>query len=453
MEQVDAIVIGSGQGGVPLATDLARQGQKVVLFERSALGGCCVNYGCYPSKAFLASAHAAGQCRQAEALGIHAQVAVDFPVVMERVRSLVAPTSEGVERRLQSAGVRIVRAEAAFVGERTVAGGDAVVQAPLVVINTGKSPFIPAIPGLEGTPYLTYLNFWSLRELPPRILILGGGYIGVEVGQGMARLGSRTTIIERATRIASHEEAEVSAIVTEALAQDGVEFCLGVEVNAVSYADGVFTLTLSDGQLRQGEMLLVATGQVANTRTLHTEAAGIALDGHGNIRVDHQFRTTSSDVYAIGDVTGQPAFTHVSWEDYRRMVSILQGGSRTQGDRVLGYTFFTEPQVGRAGLTLAEAQRQGFKARAVSLPLEWVARAYLTGRTHGFYRLVVDEETDRILGATLVGAEAGELVHVIMAHMEAGSTWQVLERSVHIHPTYAEGLPSMARLLLEKAHS
>lgn len=451
METADAIIIGSGQGGVPLAEALGQEGRDVVLLERRSFGGSCINYGCFPSKAFLASAHAASQARNAGDLGVHAQVEVDFPAVMARVRHVIGSSSEGVEKRLEQAGVRLVHAEASFTGERTVTGSEVSVQAPLVVINTGNSPFVPDIPGLADTPYLTNLNFWELRELPPRFLVIGGGYVGVELGQGMARLGSKTHIIEIHDRIVSKEESEVSATLTEALEADGVQFHFDTEVTNVDYVDGVFTLTLDNGQTIEGEALLVATGQKPNTDALNAPEAGIKLDDRGFIKVDEQFQTTSSGVYAIGDVTGQPAFTHVSWEDYRRMIAILNGGDRTQGDRVLGYVFFTEPQVGRAGLTLEAARQQGFNVRAVTLPLNHVARAYLTGRTQGFYRVVVDTDTDKILGATLVGPEAGELVHVFIAHMEAGSTWQVLEQSVHIHPTFGEGLPSLARLLKEES--
>jgi dihydrolipoamide dehydrogenase len=222
---------------------------------------------------------------------------------------------------------------------------------------------------------------------------------------------------------------------------------LNAEAEEVAYNDGVFTLTLSNGDKLDGEALLVAVGRTPNTKALKPEAGGIKVDRQGHIKVDEHFRTNVDGVYAIGDVTGQPAFTHVSWEDYRRLRAILNGQERRQGDRVLGYAFFTEPQVGRAGLTLAAAKEQGYQARAVTMPLDHVARAIETGHELGFYRMVIDEETDKILGATLVGPETAELVHVFIALMEAGSTWQVLERSVHIHPAYAEALPSLARML------
>lgn len=448
METADAIIIGSGQGGIPLAADLAKEGRNVVLFERDALGGSCVNYGCTPSKAFLAAAHAAGRARQADKLGIHVQVEVDFPSVMERVRQIRDQFNQGVKRSLEGAGVRVICAEAAFTGDRTVTGGNLTVQAPLVVINTGTSSLVPGIPGLAGTPYLTNRNFFDLQALPPRLLVVGGGYIGLELGQGLTRLGSKTQMIVRGDHLLSQEEPEVSETLAEAFKQDGIQVHFKVSVEQAAHANGIFTLTLSNGQELQGEALLVATGRRPNTGALNTSTAGIELDQQGYVKINDQFQTTSTGVYAIGDVAKQPAFTHVSWEDYRRLKAILSGEGRTRSDRVLGYAVYTEPQVGRVGLTLEQAQAKGFKARAVTIPMAHIARGIEWGHDLGFYRMVVDQDTNQILGATLVGYETAELVHVFLSLMEAGAPWQLLERSVHIHPTYGEALPSLARLLI-----
>jgi pyruvate/2-oxoglutarate dehydrogenase complex dihydrolipoamide dehydrogenase (E3) component len=448
METADVIVIGSGQGGIPLATDFANEGRKVVLFERDALGGSCINYGCTPSKAFLAAAHAAGRARQAKKLGINAEVEVDFPAVMERVRGIRSDFNQGIRKRLETAGVKVICAEASFVGERTVKGGDVTVQAPLVIINTGTSSLIPEIPGLAGTPYLTNRNFFDLNTKPARLLVIGGGYIGLELGQGLARLGSQTHLIVRGERLLDREEADVSEVLAEAFKQDGIELHFGVNVNQVAYENNVFSLTLSSGGELQGEALLVVIGRKPNTGALNAVASGIELDDQGFVKIDDQFHTTCAGVYAIGDAAKQPAFTHVSWEDYRRLKAILCGENRTRGDRLLGYAVYTEPQVGRVGMTLEQAQKQSINARAVTLPMSQIARAIEWGHDLGFYRMVIDSDTDKILGATLVGYETAELVHVFLSLMEAGATWQLLERSVHIHPTYGEALPSLARLLL-----
>ncbi len=446
-EQVDAIVIGSGQGGVPFAADLARAGKKVVLFERGRLGGSCINYGCTPSKAFLAAAHNAGRARRAAALGVHAEVSVDFAAIMDRVRSIRDRFMDGIARKLAGAGVRVVPAEASFSAERTLSGGSVTAIAPLVVIDTGTSSFLPPIDGLAGTPYLTNVSFFELTTAPKRMLVMGGGYIGLELGQGLARLGSEVHVIDHNDRVLAREERDATTVLEQSLREDGIVLHLGRDVTKVEHAAGTFALTLDDGDRLEGDALLVATGRQPNTAALNAMKGGVKLDARGTVVVDEQLRTSAAGVFAIGDVAGQPAFTHVSWEDYRRLKDITAGGSRTRADRVLAYCTFTEPQISRVGLTLEEAQAKGLKARAVTLPMEHIARAVEWGQTLGFYRLVVDTTSDKILGATMVGYEAGELVHVILAHMEAGSTWHVLDRSVHIHPTYAEGLPSLARLL------
>jgi dihydrolipoamide dehydrogenase len=344
--------------------------------------------------------------------------------------------------------VEIVCAQASFTDHHTVRGGDRTIEAPTIVINTGTSSLIPAIPGLADTPYLTNRNFFDLQALPPRLLVIGGGYIGMELGQGLARLGSETHLIVRGDRLLSQEEPEVSQVLADAFKQDGIALHFNVNTETVAYADGIFTLTLSNGELLQGEALLVVVGRTPNTSELNGAAAGIELDPQGFIKIDQQFHTTCPGIYAIGDVAKQPAFTHVSWEDYRRLKAILSGGSRTRSDRVLGYATYTEPQVGRVGMTLEQAQTQGLNAACVTLPMTHIARGIEWGHDLGFYRMVVDRDTDQILGATLVGYETAELVHVFLSLMEAKATWKVLEQSVHIHPTYGEALPSLARLLI-----
>ncbi|MBV8637834.1 MAG: FAD-dependent oxidoreductase [Candidatus Eremiobacteraeota bacterium] len=445
MNSADVIIIGSGQGGVPLATELATRGKRVALFERGKLGGSCINNGCTPSKAFLAAAHSAGRARRAKRLGVDATVDVDFPQVMERVRSIVRSFSDGTRRRLAEAGVEVIQAEAAFTGERIVSGAGIEVTAPVIVINTGTSADIPAVPGLADTPCLTNATFFNQTKLPQRLLVIGGGYIGLELGQGMARVGSTVHVFHRNERVANNEEADVSALLQESLVEDGIELHLDTCLDAVSYAGGVFKVQTQNESV-EGEQLLVATGRKPNTAALHAGASGIALDKRGYVAVDAQFRTSCAGVYAIGDVCGQPAFTHVSWEDHRRLLSILDGGNRTRDDRAFGYAMYTEPQVGRVGLTYDQACARGINARRATVRLDSVARAIEWGEERGFYRIVIDADTDKIIGATLVGYEAAELVHVLLAHIQCGSTWHVLDESVHVHPTYAEAFPGLARL-------
>lgn len=446
MKQVDVIVIGSGQGGVPLAVNLSREGKRVVLFEQKKLGGTCLNVGCYPSKALLAAAHLAGGGRHAAALGIKLTAEVDFARVMDYVRSRTDSTY--IQHALDKAGVETVMARASFAAERQVTAAGNSYQAETVIIDTGSLPFVPDIPGLINTPYMTYQSFWQLNSLPRRIIVVGGGYIGVELGQAMARLGSETHIVEKMDRLVAREEPDLSQLLKDSLTEDGVVFHLGSGVKKVNHEEGVFSVALEDGKALKAEALLMAIGQKPNTAALNAAAGGIDLDSRGFIAVDDRFETSCEGVFAIGDVTGQPAFTHVSWEDFRRIMSILKGGERRQGDRVLGYAFFTDPEAARCGLTLAEARQRGLNASSETLSLEHVARAWLTGRTNGFYRLVVDNDSGIILGATLAGPRAGELIHVIIDLMEAGAGWRTLEKAMHIHPTFAEGLPTTARKLL-----
>ena len=444
MNAYDVIVIGSGQGGSPFAVKQAKAGKRVVLFERHALGGTCVNTGCTPSKAFLASAHRAGRARLGAALHVHADVRVDFPAVMERVRGLVAEWSGGVAKKLGDAKVDVVMHEASFSNATTVVAGGASYTAPIIVIDTGGRPIVPPIDGLAGTPYLTNENFFDQTAMPKRLAVIGGGYIGLELGQGMARCGSAVHIIDNSPRLLAREEVEVSAVLEKALLADGMTIRHNATVERVAHDGSVFTIFFADGTTHEAEALLVATGRKPSVPS----GAPFRLKENGTVDIDDRFATNVPGIYAIGDVAGQPQFTHVSWEDFRRLDAILAGEARTRNDRVLAYAIFTDPQVGRVGMTLEAAKTAGHDAIAVTLQLEDDARANEWAETDGFYRMVIDKKTDAILGATLVGYETGELVHVILAHMEARSTWRILERSVHIHPTYAEALPTLARQLL-----
>jgi pyruvate/2-oxoglutarate dehydrogenase complex dihydrolipoamide dehydrogenase (E3) component len=449
MQTFDVAVVGTGQGGVPLAIDLARDGKRVVVFERGKLGGSCVNVGCTPSKAFLASAHAAGRARRAADIGVAADARVDFPAVMERVRATVADWNGGVEAKFaKHPAIELVRAEASFDGPHTLVAGGRRYAADTVVVDTGTRPAVPKIAGIAGLPYLTNLTFFDQTALPRRTLVIGGGYIGLELGQGLARCGSEVRLVHTAERVLTNEEPAVSAALQRSFVRDGISLHLAATATSIAFDGQAYALGLADGSTLEAEALLIAVGRVPNVPA-GAAAAGIALDARGYIAVDEHLRTSVPGVYALGDVAGQPQFTHVSWEDYRRLKAILGGDlERTRSDRVLGYAVFTDPQVGRVGLTHEAAVKAGHEVRCVTLELENVARAIEWNETNGFYRMVVDTTTNAILGATLVGYEAGELVHVFLAHMEAGSTWQKLEQSVHIHPTYAEAFPSLARLLV-----
>ena len=445
IEEADLIVVGAGQGGRPLAEDYAKAGKHVVLFERKHLGGTCVNVGCTPSKAFLASAHNAGRARAAGEIGVHCEVTVDTRAIMRRVNLIRTDWHDGAERRLSDAGVHVVMGEARFVGERTLEAEGYTARAPLVVLDTGTSPACPPIDGLSELPYMTNETFFDLEDLPKSIVIIGGGYIGLELGQGLQRLGTDVTILETGSRLIPREDADATAVLAKALRDDGVDLRVGKSASCVRRGEKL-CVRIEGGDEIETDAILVAAGRTPNTAALDCAKSGIELDERKFVKVDQSLRTTCSGVYAMGEVAGQPAFTHVAWEDYRRVKAVIEGGTRTRDDRVLGYSTFTEPQLGRVGMNEEEAKRKGREVRVVTYQLEDDARGVEWNLTRGFYRLVVDAKTEAILGATLVGYEAGEIVHTILAHMEAGSTWRVLERSVHIHPTFNEGLPSLARL-------
>jgi dihydrolipoamide dehydrogenase len=446
VEDVDLIVIGSGQGGVPLAVDFAKSGKRVVLFERDKLGGSCVNYGCTPSKAFLASAHNAGRARSAKSLGVHAEVRIDQRAVMKRVRKTVADWHDGIGPKLKEADVEVICESASFAGERTVRGGDREIRGARVVIDTGTSAAKPPIEGLADVPYLTNHNFFDQETLPERLIVIGGGYIGLELGQGAHRLGSRVTVVTPSDRVMEREEPDASAVLRTSFERDGMTLHFNAKAQRVSYDGKTYRVGLSDGTTLEAEGLLVATGRTPNTGDLNVAASGVELE-RGFVKVDEYLQTTCPGVYALGDVAGQPAFTHVSWEDFRRLKSTFAGKPRKRDDRVLSYSTFTEPQLARTGLTEEQAKERGIAARSETLVLEDVARGAEWDLELGFYRLVVDTQTDKIVGATMVGYEAGELVHVIAFAIELGATWRDLDAFMAIHPTFGEGLPSLARLL------
>lgn len=450
-EEVDLVVIGSGQGGVPLAVDAAESGQRVVLFERDKLGGSCVNYGCTPSKAFLASAHNAGRARLAKSLGVEADVRVDQRAVMQRVRRIVADWHDGIAPKLEKAGVEIILGSASFIGERTVRGGNREIRGARVVIDTGTTAAMPPIEGLADVPYFTNHNFFDQETLPARLIVIGGGYIGLELGQGAHRLGSRVTVLTPAERVMEREEPDASAVLQTSFGRDGVTLRFEARAKRIAHDGKTYRVELSDGGTFEGEGVLVATGRTPNTSDLNAAASGVELE-RGYVKADDFLQTTCPGVYALGDVAGQPAFTHVSWEDFRRLKSTFAGKPRKRDDRVLSYSTFTEPQLARTGLTEEEAKNKGIAARSVTLQLAEVARGAEWDLELGFYRLVVDTSNDRIVGATMVGYEAGELVHVLAFAIELGATWRQLDDFVGIHPTFGEGLPSLARLFENLGH-
>lgn len=450
MNELDLIVIGSGQGGIPLANARARAGHRVALFERGHLGGSCVNYGCTPSKTLLASAHMAAVARRASHLGIHCDPRVDFQAVMQRVRDVRDTWRQGVNRTEDVENLTVVHAEARFVDRRVIEADGRRYTAPLIVIDTGTRANIPPIDGIDHVAYLTNQTIFELTACPRRLAVLGGGYVGCELGQAFEQLGSHVTLVEGESLPMPHEDACVGEALQAAFEADGLTLHMNRRIEQVEQVDdGAIRCRLDSGDAFEADALLVAAGRRPNTDALDAEAGGIELDDRGHVRVDDQLRTTADGVYAIGDVAGQPAFTHVSYEDHRRLLDIVEGGSRTRDDRVLSYACFTDPQVGRCGMNERQAAEAGIACRCEEKNLGQSARGVEWDYTNGYARVVVEKKTEKLIGATIVGHEAAELVHMFIAPIEHGLTWGQLSETVPIHPTFGEAMHALMRQFAE----
>jgi pyruvate/2-oxoglutarate dehydrogenase complex dihydrolipoamide dehydrogenase (E3) component len=447
----DAIVIGSGQAGVPLATRLARSGKAVLLAERGDLGGTCVNTGCTPTKTLVASARAAHVARTARRLGIRAErVDVDFPAVVARKDAVVKSWQDGVARRIaaEAPNLRLARGHARLVGERTVEISGERHRAPTIVLNVGARPVEPPIPGLQGVPWLDNRRVMELRAVPSHLVVVGGGYIGCELAQAYRRFGAAVTIVEPGEHLLGHEDPEASAEIEGVFREEGIALLLGARAESVSGGEGRVSIRLSTGGAVEGSHLLVATGRRPNTDDLGCDVAGVKLDGRGFVAVDDHYRTAAPGVYAVGDCTGGPQFTHAAWDDHRLLFDVLMGRpGRGRKDRLVPYTAYTDPQVAGVGMTEREAKAARVAYEAASMPFGWIARAIETDEKAGVLKLLVDPSTDRILGASIVGAEAGELIHVFAALMQAGAPVRALVEMETVHPSFAEGLQSLAMRL------
>jgi pyruvate/2-oxoglutarate dehydrogenase complex dihydrolipoamide dehydrogenase (E3) component len=449
----DVIIIGTGQAGVPLATKLAAAGKRVLVAERGAAGGTCSNTGCTPTKTMIASARAAHVARNAGRLGVRvSDVRVDFPAVVARKDALVARWRTGVERRLQADGITFVRGHARFVGGREVELAGARHQAETIVINVGARPAVPPVPGLGDVPWLDNRQVMALPELPAHLLVMGGGYVGCELGQLFRRLGARVTILQRGPRLLPNLDEELSVELARVFESEGITLALGAALRGVSASSGEITVTLADGpggdRALGGSHLLVATGRRPNTDDLGCAEAGIALDAKGFIVADEQYRTSVPGVFAVGDCIDQPQFTHTSWDDHRRLLALLRGQTPIPRQaRHIPFTAFTDPQVAGVGLTEREARDQGLAYEVATMPFGNIARAIELDETAGLLKVIVDPKTERLLGAFIVGAEAGELIHIFVALLQAGAPLRALVDAEIVHPTFAEGVQSVVMKL------
>jgi pyruvate/2-oxoglutarate dehydrogenase complex dihydrolipoamide dehydrogenase (E3) component len=409
-QHYDAIVIGAGQGGVPLATTLAKAGRMTALVERQHVGGTCINEGCTPTKTMVASAKIAYFDRRSDDYGIsNGQVAVDMVKVRQRKRDIVDSFRSGGEKRLHDAGVELIMGEARFAGPKDLEvrlndGGETLhLSADTIFINTGARPANPPIEGLDSVPTLSSTTIMELGEIPDHLLILGGSYVGLEFAQMFRRFGSEVTVVQRGRQLMSREDADVAEAVAEIMREDGIEVLLETQTRRAERGDdGNIRLRVStpEGEHSlEGSHLLVAAGRPPNTDRLGLDAAGIETDKRGFVKVNERLETNVAGIYALGDVKGGPAFTHISYDDFRIIrTNLLEGGDAKITDRKVPYTVFIDPQLGRAGLSEQEAHHQGLNIRVAKIPMSYVARAIEVDETRGFMKAIVDADTDQILG-------------------------------------------------------
>ena len=449
----DALILGAGQAGVPLARTLAAAGRRTALVERTHVGGTCINEGCTPTKTMVASARVAYLARRGPEYGVQTgPVTVDLPKVRDRKRAIVESFRGGSQRRLEETpDLDLIFGDARFIGPRAVAitgtAGERRITADAVFINTGGRSARPRLEGLARVPVLDSTSIMELGDLPAHLLVMGGGYIGLEFAQMFRRFGSTVTVVQRNAQLLPLEDEDVAAEVRGILEQDGVDVVTGADARCVEPAgDGVrLSVRTAEGErILAGSHLLLAAGRVPNTDALDCASGSIELDAQGYIKVNDRLETSAPGVYALGDVKGGPQFTHISYDDFRIVRdNLLHGGSATTRDRLVPYTVFIDPQLGRVGLSEKDARKRGLDVRVAKMPMNYVARALEMDEPRGFLKAVVDSGTRRILGAAVLGVEGGELMSVFQMAMMGGVTCDTLREAVFAHPLLAESLNNL----------
>jgi pyruvate/2-oxoglutarate dehydrogenase complex dihydrolipoamide dehydrogenase (E3) component len=453
-QHVDAVVVGAGQGGGPLASALAQAGRRTVLIEREHVGGTCINTGCTPTKTMIASARAAHLARRAADYGVKCgAVQVDMAAVRRRKHAVVASFRSGSERRIgEIPGLDLIRGEARFTGPKAVRidspDGRLDFTAEQVFLDVGTRPAPPPLPGLDRVAFLDSTSIMELDTVPEHLLVLGGGYVGLEFSQMFRRFGSQVTVVQRGQRLLGREDEDVADAIAGILREDGITVLLATEARVVSLgSEGGIDLTVKRENCEHvltGSHLLTAAGRAPNTDRLALEKTGVETDEKGYIPVDERLATNVPGIYALGDVTGGPAFTHISYDDYRILrTNLIDGGDATISGRLVPYTVFTDPQLGRVGLTEVEARQQGRAVRVATLPMSDVARAVEMDETRGFLKAVVDAETDQMLGFAALALEGGEIMAAAQIAMMGKLPYTALRDGIFAHPTLAESFNNL----------
>jgi pyruvate/2-oxoglutarate dehydrogenase complex dihydrolipoamide dehydrogenase (E3) component len=441
----DAIIVGSGQGGNPLSFRLADLGWSVALVEEKNLGGTCINVGCTPTKTMVHRAQVAHYARNAARWGVRADgVRVDLAKIVAQKDEVVLSFRGGNQRRVdERKKLRLYRGHARFVAPHQLQVGDELLESEKIFIDVGGRPNIPSIPGLRDVPFLTNESIMQLTSVPEHLLILGGGYIGLEFGQMFRRYGSRVTILHRGTQIVPREDPEIAAELQKALETEDLQFILNARTEAVRQKNGSITLSCKKSTASSevtGSHLLVATGRIPNTDDLGLDKAGIATNQDGSIQVNARLETSVAGVWALGDCKGGPAFTHISYNDFQIIYgNLVEGKNLSTENRPVPYCVFTDPQLGGVGMTEREGRAKGYKLKIGRCPMTKVARAIERGETAGLMKIVVDASNDRVLGASILASEGGELVQILGTLILAHQPYTLLKGAVYIHPTLAEG--------------
>ncbi len=449
-ERFETLILGSGNGGMYLAWHMARSGRRTAVVERRWIGGSCPNINCLPSKNEIWSAKVADLVHHAASFGaMTGSVATDMAKVRQRKRDMVKAEVAAVLQQYELSGAELIMGNGNFVAAKTLEvhlndGGTRVLVGDQVFLNVGTHAAIPSIPGLEAARPLTNIEALELDYVPQHLIVLGGGYVGLELAHAYRRFGSRVTIIEHGPQLAGREDPDVADEMRRILSAEGIDILVAAEIRRVQGRSGgdvsLLVRTSSGEQTIEGSDILVAAGRTPNTAGIGLEAAGVELDGRGYIKVNERLETSAPEVWAIGECAGSPQFTHVSFDDFRIIRDNLAGANRTTRDRLIPYCMFTDPPLARVGLSEGEAQRQGIEARVAKLPMSGVLRTHTIDERQGFMKALVAARDDRILGFTMIGAEAGEVMAVVQMAIVAGLPYTDLRDAVLAHPTMAEGL-------------